>query len=417
MHQVTLADVLRDHSPQPARFPRGRLRGVPAGLPRPRRPGQPLGQRAGRRRGGRGRPLALARTELPPPPRRAPGGGQSGRRLLPGQLAPERRGIRLRLADADPSVVFWQEAEIGETLRQVRRDTGLRGAVAPARRGGRGELRGLHRRRPRHRSRARVDESTAVLMMYTAAFTGSPNGALLSHRALVVQGSFMAQIQGVGADYVYLNCGPLFHVATFMTTLATFLSGGTNVFTPRADAEELCRLIADEGCTGGFIMGAHDGPDHRAQRRRPVQPEDAARLRGQARVDGHDHRRHERLGTAAGRLRPDRGHGDGHAERPGAVHRLERAARSLRPDRHAQPRGPGAAGRRGRRDRCPGPHRDERVLQPARTERRASGRWVAPHQRPRAGSRSTVRSPSWPRRAVSSSRRPRTSTRPRSRPA
>jgi acyl-CoA synthetase (AMP-forming)/AMP-acid ligase II len=91
--------------------------------------------------------------------------------------------------------------------------------------------------------------------MYTAAFTGSPNGALLSHRALVTQGSYMALIQGVGADYVYLNCGPLFHVATFMTTLATFLSGGTNVFTPRADAAELCRLIAEEGCTGAFIMG------------------------------------------------------------------------------------------------------------------------------------------------------------------
>ena len=93
-----------------------------------------------------------------------------------------------------------------------------------------------------------------MLMMYTAAFTGSPNGALLSHRALVIQGSFMAQVQGVGADYVYLNCGPLFHVATFMTTLATFLAGGTNVFTPRVDAEELCRLIAEERCTGGFIM-------------------------------------------------------------------------------------------------------------------------------------------------------------------
>jgi len=88
-----------------------------------------------------------------------------------------------------------------------------------------------------------------------AAFTGSPNGALLSSRALVLQGSLIAQIQGVGADYVYLNCGPLFHVATFMTTLATFLVGGNNVFTPRVDAEELCRLIADEGCTGGFIMG------------------------------------------------------------------------------------------------------------------------------------------------------------------
>ena len=91
-------------------------------------------------------------------------------------------------------------------------------------------------------------------MMYTAAFTGSPNGALLSNRALVLQGSLIAQIQGVGADYVYLNCGPLFHVATFMTTLATFLVGGTNVFTPRVDAEELCRLIAEEHCTGAFIM-------------------------------------------------------------------------------------------------------------------------------------------------------------------
>jgi long-chain acyl-CoA synthetase len=53
---------------------------------------------------------------------------------------------------------------------------------------------------------------------------------------------------------VYLNCGPLFHVATFMTTLATFLAGGANVFTPRVDAEELCRLIAEEHCTGAFIM-------------------------------------------------------------------------------------------------------------------------------------------------------------------
>jgi long-chain acyl-CoA synthetase len=39
-----------------------------------------------------------------------------------------------------------------------------------------------------------------------------------------------------------------------MTTLATYVFGGTNVFTPRVDAEELCRLIQDEGCTGAFIM-------------------------------------------------------------------------------------------------------------------------------------------------------------------
>jgi acyl-CoA synthetase (AMP-forming)/AMP-acid ligase II len=39
-----------------------------------------------------------------------------------------------------------------------------------------------------------------------------------------------------------------------MTTLATFVAGGTNVFTPRVDADELCRLIESERCTGAFIM-------------------------------------------------------------------------------------------------------------------------------------------------------------------
>ena len=65
----------------------------------------------------------------------------------------------------------------------------------------------------------------------------------------------MGNLQRVDSEYVYLNSGPLFHVATFMTTLATFHFGGTNVFTRRVDAEELCRLIAAERCTGAFVMG------------------------------------------------------------------------------------------------------------------------------------------------------------------
>ncbi len=100
-----------------------------------------------------------------------------------------------------------------------------------------------------------VDPADAVLMMYTAAFTGRPNGALLSHTAVLVQDLVMGMMQEITNDYVYLNCGPLFHIATFMTTMATFHFGGTNVFTPRVDAEELCRLIQDEGCTGAFLMG------------------------------------------------------------------------------------------------------------------------------------------------------------------
>ena len=165
------------------------------------------------------------------------------------------------IEDASPAAVIWQEEEIGDALGKAREQVagsagsageprwiqhdagnevdGYEGMVAAASAGA---------------PEVVVDAADPVLMLYTAAFGGKPAAALLSHRALVTQGALLGSLQGIGAEYVYLNCGPLFHVATLMTTLATFVAGGTNVFTPRVDAEELCRLIASERCTGAFMM-------------------------------------------------------------------------------------------------------------------------------------------------------------------
>jgi len=99
------------------------------------------------------------------------------------------------------------------------------------------------------------DTQAAVLVAYTAAFSGRPSGAMISHRALLAQAAILAPLSGIDDHYRYLNCGPLFHLATLMTTVATFVAGGTNVFTPRANAEEICRLIAAERCTGAFLVG------------------------------------------------------------------------------------------------------------------------------------------------------------------
>jgi long-chain acyl-CoA synthetase len=99
-----------------------------------------------------------------------------------------------------------------------------------------------------------VDPATPVLLMYTAAFTGRPNAAQISHTGLLMQDLAVALVQGITPDDVYLDCGPLFHVATFMTTAATFHLGGANVFTAKADAEDICRLVDAEKCTGAFIM-------------------------------------------------------------------------------------------------------------------------------------------------------------------
>lgn len=214
--------------------------------------------------------------------------GQNCHRLLEGLLACARIGavfcpanwrqsaaeLAFVIEDSAPSVVIWQQEEIGGTAAEARAlaEKASEGAAggprwlchddpgpdgyealldsAPGEGAGMGGPAGSGVARP---SSAR--DSDPVLMMYTAAFSGTPNGALLSHRALVTQGALISQLQSIDPNYVYLNCGPLFHVATFMTTLATFVTGGTNVFTRRVDAEEICRLVHEERCTGAFVMG------------------------------------------------------------------------------------------------------------------------------------------------------------------
>lgn len=194
--------------------------------------------------------------------------GQNSWRLLELLLAAARTGtvcvpanwrqsadeLAWVIGDAAPAVTVWQDAEIGAAVRTAREAAGSPGLWLQhdADSGssyesfvGGGDVAGVD---------VDVDPAWPVLMLYTAAFTGTPSGALLSHWAVLVQDLVMGNLQRVDSSYVYLNSGPLFHVATLMTTLATFHFAGTNVFTPRSDAEEICRLIQDERCTGAFVV-------------------------------------------------------------------------------------------------------------------------------------------------------------------
>jgi long-chain acyl-CoA synthetase len=100
-----------------------------------------------------------------------------------------------------------------------------------------------------------VDAAAGALIIYTAAFAGRPNGAVLSHTACISQGLVYGHFTRTSGDDVYLNSGPMFHLGTLMHTLATFVFGGTNVFVRRVEGDELCRVIAAEGCTGAFLVG------------------------------------------------------------------------------------------------------------------------------------------------------------------
>jgi len=157
--------------------------------------------------------------------------------------------------DLAPKVVVWQEEEVGDTVRAGRQlaqcdalwvrhdDDGPDGYEALLASG-----------EPDDPGTA-VASSDAVLIIYTAAFGGQPNGAMLSHRACIAQGVVYGHFTGTTADTVYLNSGPLFHLGTFMNALATLVAGGTNVFLRRVESEELCRVIDAERCTGAFLVG------------------------------------------------------------------------------------------------------------------------------------------------------------------
>jgi long-chain acyl-CoA synthetase len=199
--------------------------------------------------------------------------GQNCHRLLEGMLACARLGagfcpvnwrqsaseMAFVIDDLRPAITIWQDAEIGETVAKARSEsthgdagTWIRHDAAPDDPDG---YEGRLAAAPTNDPDVEVDPADPVLLLYTAAFTGRPGAARLSHWAVLLQALMMANLQRIDATYTYLNCGPLFHVATFMTTAATFQMGGTNVFTPRVEAEELCRLVEAERCTGGFIMG------------------------------------------------------------------------------------------------------------------------------------------------------------------
>jgi acyl-CoA synthetase (AMP-forming)/AMP-acid ligase II len=160
------------------------------------------------------------------------------------------------LHDLEPTVVVWQDAEIGDTVRAARAAYGRgRSRWLQHDSSGAETYEGFLAAAPAADPHTTVDPSEPVLLLYTAAFDGRPNGALLSHTALIGQGLIIGRLSDVDSAFVYLNCGPMFHVATLFSTLATLVHAGTNVFTPRVDAEELCRLIEAERCTGAFLVG------------------------------------------------------------------------------------------------------------------------------------------------------------------
>ncbi|MEU6379379.1 AMP-binding protein [Streptomyces sp. NPDC046909] len=159
--------------------------------------------------------------------------------------------------DFTPRVVIWEQAAVGDTAMAARGASATRThwirADGPAD-DNEYEARLSSVSTPDPAAEREIDPASPCLALYTAAFSGRPNAALLSHTGILTHNMSLALVRQIEPGFVYLNCGPLFHVGTMMFCTATFHLGGTNVFMPAFDAAEACRLVEAERCESMLLF-------------------------------------------------------------------------------------------------------------------------------------------------------------------
>jgi acyl-CoA synthetase (AMP-forming)/AMP-acid ligase II len=159
------------------------------------------------------------------------------------------------MEDFHPAVVFWQQQEVGDAVMAAREASAT---AAQARwiciDDPQDEYETVLSSGSEQDAEELIDPNLPLMQIYTAAFGGKPQGALLSHTSIMQQNMLLGLMQDIDSDYVFLNSGPLFHIGVWMSTWPTFLFGGTNVFVRRVDAQELCQVIDREGCAGAYTV-------------------------------------------------------------------------------------------------------------------------------------------------------------------
>jgi fatty-acyl-CoA synthase len=99
-----------------------------------------------------------------------------------------------------------------------------------------------------------LDERDPHVLLYTSGTTGDPKGALLSHRAYVLQAAQTQRTTGLGEDDVGLCMFPMFHMGGWAMPLGYWANGGTVVLMERADPGEILRAVARERVTYLYLI-------------------------------------------------------------------------------------------------------------------------------------------------------------------
>jgi len=99
-----------------------------------------------------------------------------------------------------------------------------------------------------------VHETDPIWITYTSGTTGSPKGCVGCHRGWVLQLPFMALEFAVRQNDIFLNTGPIYHVAPYHLCLLFLYIGAKVVIMKEFDPLETLRFIEKERITAIFMV-------------------------------------------------------------------------------------------------------------------------------------------------------------------
>ncbi len=91
------------------------------------------------------------------------------------------------------------------------------------------------------------DEDDPVVLMYTGGTTGVAKGALLDQRAEILNLYHIGLTLGFGDTRVYLHQTPMFHAASMGGIVGIPVTGGSSVFVPLFEPEQVMQAIERHG--------------------------------------------------------------------------------------------------------------------------------------------------------------------------
>lgn len=92
-----------------------------------------------------------------------------------------------------------------------------------------------------------VASTDGFVIIHTAAVSGRPRGALLSHGNMLCAGMHFNYYFGLSSQDVHLNLLPLFHVGGLFMATSAFHAGAANVNISKFDAKAAAELIQNKG--------------------------------------------------------------------------------------------------------------------------------------------------------------------------